>query len=508
MTSSRGGSDKIRVLVIEDDPALLQLIPDLLDKIGNGSFDVICAECLATALNRLAEEKFDVILLDLVLPDSTAGMDTLSRTRARAPQVPIVVLTGFDNEEWMAGAVQRGAQDFLVKGQVSGTLLVRSLRYAIERNRLLVDLTEKTRELQASEARFRTIIEKDADGILIVDKNAILRFINPAAEAILERSAEELVGQWFGFPMLAGEKADLDLVREDGRPRVAEMRVVKISWEGQPAYLATLRDVTDRKQAAEELTGANDELVLRNEQIRRFNQSLSHELNTPLAAIKEFLSLLLEEVPGPLTDDQRTQLRLAKDSCDQMARCVSDLLDVARLETGKLAIRSGPGSIGDLLTQVVTAISPAASNHGVRLRCAVERELPDVLMDAQRISQVLTNLLTNALKFTPAGGEVVVTAADSKNAEGFVAVSVSDTGQGIPKDDIGHIFDPLYQARGIDSSSNTGLGLGLSICRGLVDLHGGKIGVDSEPGKGSTFTLPKHCAHSARPESLVREQPT
>jgi PAS domain-containing protein len=171
---------------------------------------------------------------------------------AQAPQIPIIVLTGLDNEILAVEALRMGAQDYLVKGQFDMLLLGHFIRYAFERYENLEQLKRTKGALALSEVRFRNMIEKDADGILIVDNKGVVRFVNPAAEVLFSCKAEEFLGRLFGFPVVSGETIELDIVHGEAGKIIAEMRVVEIDWEGERAYLASLRDITERKQAEEE----------------------------------------------------------------------------------------------------------------------------------------------------------------------------------------------------------------------------------------------------------------
>jgi PAS domain-containing protein len=248
MVSSAEPSEIVRVLLIEDNEDDALIIRETLAKTKGTPFDVDWADRLSMGLERLTEGGIDVVLLDLGLPDSR-GLETLNRAHAQASEVPIVVLTGLADETVGLKAVQEGAQDYLPKGQVDGNVLVRAIRHGIERKR-----AEKA--LQGSEARFRTLVEKSADGIVIVDQGGVVRFVNPAAEALFGRKANELVGEVLGFPVAAGETTELDIIRKGDGTAVAEMRVVETRWEGENAYLASLHDVTERKQAEEALREA------------------------------------------------------------------------------------------------------------------------------------------------------------------------------------------------------------------------------------------------------------
>lgn len=255
-------------------------------------------------------------------------------------------------------------------------------------------------------------------------------------------------------------------------------------------------DVTERKRAEEEMRRiqgqverTNSDLRRKNEEIQNFYHTLSHELKTPLTSAREFISIVIDGLAGGLTDTQREYLRIAMDSCNQLRVCINDLLDATRLETGKLSIDLKPTAIGELAQRVVTTLLPAANGKRIRLACDVERGLPPVELDESRVTQVITNLVNNAVKFTEPGGEITVGVGASAEKADFVEVSVIDTGRGIAGSQIDRIFDRLYQVKSGDATTEHGVGLGLFICRELVRLHGGDIRVESVVGKGSAFTF-------------------
>jgi signal transduction histidine kinase len=241
------------------------------------------------------------------------------------------------------------------------------------------------------------------------------------------------------------------------------------------------------------LAQTNLELQRKNGEIQQFYHLLSHEMKTPLTSAREFVSIVLDGLGGPLSEAQREYLSYARESCDQMTLGLNDLLDSARLETGKLHIAPQPGCISTLVARVVVSMTPQAQDKSIHVKQSIAPDLPPVLMDEKRIMQVLTNLLSNALKFTPEGGEVGVTVGSDPERPQWILVSVSDTGRGIEPTQVDHVFDRLHQVRGGDAAIEGGLGLGLYICREVVTLHGGGIWVNSTLGKGSTFffTVPK-----------------
>jgi two-component system sensor histidine kinase/response regulator len=233
------------------------------------------------------------------------------------------------------------------------------------------------------------------------------------------------------------------------------------------------------------LQEANQELLRKSQEIQTFYQRLSSKLKSPVTSARGYVSLVLEGSAGPLTDAQSKYLNHIQHSCGQMLDCIRDLDDVTGLQTGELAITLSPISIDELVHEVMTSISPAAQKKNICLR--------------NEIQQVLSHLLSNALKFTREGGQIRVRATESPLVPGFVVISVHDTGRGIEREKLRFVFDRLYQVSNDDWMTHRGLGLGLYICRELIKLHGGDMSVHSEPGRGSTFsfTVPIHVTQEA-----------
>jgi len=233
----------LKVLLIEPDPDDAFLIKVMLIQTrGNPyRYELTVADTMAKGLQLLAVKEIEVVLLDVSLHDNHK-LDYLTKVLTQAPHVSIIILTPFDDTLLAIKALQKGAQDYLVKDQLNRHILTRSIRYALERKQNLFRLE------QSNDARLRQIVEMNADTIIIVDQEGIIRFINPAAEILFGRQARELVGEIFGFPIVNGRRTELDIVHPDGTLMVAEMRVVEIVWMKKFAYLASLRDITERKK--------------------------------------------------------------------------------------------------------------------------------------------------------------------------------------------------------------------------------------------------------------------
>jgi PAS domain S-box-containing protein len=241
-----------RVLLIEDNADDLELIKRKLSRSANNRYIVTTARKLQSGLEYLANDGIDVILSDLGLPDSH-GLDTVTKILFGAPHVPLIILSGFDDEALAIKAVQAGAQDYLVKGHIEDSQMERSLAYAIERARLQRELEQHTQEIYSIQSNLYKILENNADAIVVVGMDRRILFANPAVELLLGRKQEELLYQPFDFPLSKDKKSEIEIIRPGGEKTVAEMNVVEIDWEGKPAYLASLRDITERKQAEQAL---------------------------------------------------------------------------------------------------------------------------------------------------------------------------------------------------------------------------------------------------------------
>lgn len=268
------------------------------------------------------------------------------------------------------------------------------------------------------------------------------------------------------------------------------------------------RAALDLRDLSEELGRSNEELERRNAEIRRFYQHLSHELKTPLTVTRDYVSMVMEGLAGETTEEQRQFLAVGLDGCDQMTSHVHDLLDLTRIETGKLSLDPAPVPTSQLLESAVFALKPIADRAGLRLYCAPNPGLPCVVVDEGRVTQVINNLIRNAIKFTEEGGNIEVTARLLDNDSHLLEVSVRDTGRGISNEDMANVFDRLFQCETEDATSRRGLGIGLHVCREIVRLHGGEISVESGVGVGTTFRflLPTETKRPLETERSLRSR--
>ena len=342
------------------------------------------------------------------------------------------------------------------------------------------------RALAVSEARYHNLIEKIADGVVVVSSEGVILYVNPAAECLLRHPAEELIGTWFGRPLASGETVEIEL-RPNTRPylaqgegdpsppatnyRIAEMRVVEIVWDRQPAYLAALRDVTERKEA-----------VRRRDE---FLAMLAHELRNPLAPILSAVHFMHQR--GLPTAELEEACAVIERQSQHLVRILDDLLDLSRVTHGKIDLRKQPIDLRTLLADAVRASRNLAEARNLQLTTDVPTETLWVEADPTRMTQVIVNLLNNATKYTPPGGRIEATL---RSDDSQAILSVKDTGVGIPEVERISIFDLFAQLHVSLDRTEGGLGIGLTLAQRIVELHGGTIEAQSEgEGKGSEFIV-------------------
>lgn len=381
-----------------------------------------------------------------------------------------------------------------------------------EKIRLLTEQEAQARASSLADQRFRELIEDAPDGILQIDSSGKIAVANRRAEILfgytqqefLRLAVDELVPEGLradhakhraNFVKAGGSRPmgfGLTLFgrRKDGSEFPVEISLSHVKTPSGVSITAVVRDVTERKQMEEHVRALQEsymaELQARQKEAERLNQlkneflaSVSHELRTPLHTIIGFADLLSEEFEGPLNPTQREFVSHIRRDSDHLLGLINDVLDLSRIEGGRLELHVESLSLHDAISEAVSAINSHANAKSVLIRGDDAGEL-HVVADPIRLRQILYNLLNNAVKFTSAGGEVSVHA---ERDGGVVRVTVADTGVGISPDDQTKIFDRFYQV----SNKSGGAGLGLAICKQLIELQGGSISVESELGRGSRF---------------------
>ncbi len=355
------------------------------------------------------------------------------------------------------------------------------------------------RRLAEAESRVSDLIGKNADSILVVDRSGTVLFASPAAQAFFEKSEKEFLGRPFGFPLTGGQLAEIEISGPDGLVKTGEMEVIDVKWRGAPASLVTIRDISARKQA--EQLKLEVERHIRLEKLKDdLINTVSHELRTPLAITKEAISLVLEKVPGEINDQQAEVLGIANKNIERLARIINELLDVSKIEAGKVDLKKDDIDLSALIRLTAQTFEGKARDKGLELRVELPEEPILGYADEDKLSQIFTNLVDNAIKFTNQGSVEIA----ARDGEEEITCRVSDTGAGIAREDLPRIFDKFTQFGRKDGPGDRGTGLGLAIVKGLVELHGGTIRVESELGRGTTvsFSLPKMSFNAILKENL------
>jgi PAS domain S-box-containing protein len=358
------------------------------------------------------------------------------------------------------------------------------------------DITERKKTdkaLQDSEERYRRLVDRTPDMIFIHSEGKIV-YINPAGVKLLGATAPE---QLVGKPVMDIIHPDYREIGAERIRRAYEERIeappmvqkylrldggevdvetigVPITYQGKPAVQGVARDITERKKIEK--------------MKERFVSTVTHELRTPLVSISGYTDLALKGKFGSLSEDMESGLKIIKRNVDRLVNLTGDLLDIQRMESGKLELKISPLDLKEIIDHCVAEIKPLLKEKQ-ELTVQVPDVLPTIQGDRIRLSQVLMNLLSNAAKFTPQGGTIKLSVKDE---EDIVEVQVSDTGIGINKEDLQRVFEPFATIQ--KPTYIQGTGLGLSVTKGLVEAHGGRIWAESEgEGKGATFTftLPK-----------------
>jgi PAS domain S-box-containing protein len=464
---------------------------------------------ISTENSPLTPPPFDIILLDLSLPDSQ-GIDSFLKLRDRSANIPIVVLTGLNDETLALLAMQQGAQDYLIKGQVDRNLLLRSIRYAIERertetalrqakNELEQRVIERTRDLQQTESSLRDALQK----LNFHFENSPLAAIEWDRDFRVSRwsaTAEKIFG-WTSVEVLGKRLGEWQFVVPEDAEQISQVMnrftsgietsnltvnrnycqdgtIVNCEWynsvlldeNGQMESVFSLAlDVTHRHQVEK----MKDEFIA----------VVSHELRTPMTSIYGSLKMLASGLLSQQPEKEKRLLTIAVDSTDRLMRLVNDILDIERIESGTVQMVKSVCKVSELMAKSVDIIQPLADKAGIQI--GVSNSGGNVWVDSDRMIQTFTNLLGNAIKFSPKDSTIWFTA--NKQA-GQMLFQVRDRGRGIPADKLGIIFERFQQVDASDARNAEGTGLGLAICRSIIEQHGGHLWVESILGEGSTFS--------------------
>jgi PAS domain S-box-containing protein len=544
LSRDRAGStgEQVDILIVDDRPENLLALEAILEPLHQR---LVRASSGEEALRRLLERDFALILLDVQMPGMN-GFETarLIKSRERTKYIPIIFLTAISKEEaYVFEGYSVGAVDYLFKpfqpeilrSKVAAFVDLYVRQRNISAQEALLRESEKRemelrhmRELWESQARFREVVTSALDAIILFDESGRITLFNSAAEHMFRCANSDAVGSPLARFFPDGDKAitqlrsfaggrgadgedssesvrSLSARRATGDVFPIEASVSMLDAQRQPTYTLIVRDVSERVRQEEmlrqqavslantmrELKALNDELSERQQDLERamtarsrFYASMSHELRTPINAVLGYSTLLLENIYGPLNDKQREGIERTHKAAKHLLELVNDVLDLSKIEAGKIDLRLQPVSFPSLIEDLFVTVRPLADQYGSSLRIEHAGDSIRIVSDPRRVRQILLNLLSNAIKF--GRGKPIRVALDRRD-DGGVNVDVIDEGEGIAPEDQERIFQEFVQLGKTQLTEGTGLGLPIS--RRLAELLRGSLTLESEQGRGSTFRL-------------------
>jgi PAS domain S-box-containing protein len=499
-----------RVLVVDNDRLCVDLLADALSQAG---YLVDKAADGVEAVEQLRAVRPDAVILDIVMPRlSGERVFTFIRTHPETKDVPVIILSGtlVEDRQKLLGLK---ADAYVAKARHTAMLenILTALRHIERRGPAPAPVLgvdgllprAKVRELVDLREYVQALLDAMGEGVVEVDARWRVVCANRAAVQILGRAESALLGQ--PAALLLGEehapalRGAVERFLASGEPPPAlelkcRGRVVTMTFApvrtplGGDAYFLVLQDVTDLAAKIEDLSTLNRRLQDMDRMRSELLTMVSHDLHTPLTAIKGSLDVLMHENVGvELTQEL---LGIAQKNADRLFRMVSDILDLARIEAGRFKQRREAFDLATCVRGTLDRLRRLAQDKAITMGLEVPEGLAPIWADSVRMEQVFTNLLGNALKFTPRGGRIGVAVEDAGRE---LLVRVWDTGVGIPTEHLDRIFDRFYRVPLPADAQVEGTGLGLTICKAVVEEHGGRIWVESAAGKGAAFffTLPK-----------------
>jgi PAS domain S-box-containing protein len=524
------GEEDIRLLFVGDNPDDIRLVREILDEAAAKGFapavELTHVEQLDQALDILAKEPFDLVLVDLSLPDSQ-GLDTVLRLLETRPPVPIIVMSALEDQSLAVEAVKTGAQDYLVKGYIEEYSLTRAIRYAIERKRVEEELKRTLPQIERAKHEWESTVDSVAQFIGLLDDQGRIIRTNRTVEQWQLASVMEVKGRelhdlfhptctdpicyfkacWtHARARLVDQRQSTEWEAEDSiLKRHLHFQVRPISAQPYPPEKSTasfavvvVEDITARKQAEAALRRAYDEMeqrvqertaelkeaqaqLVQRERLAALGQmaaTVAHELRNPLMTIRlgvEHLGRDLAEA-----DSRHRYIARIQANIERIDRIVEDILHVVRTPQPTLA----PALLRNVIETEVAGWELPLAEKKITCHLQLTDDLPPLRLDPDQMSRVLGNLISNSVDALPPGGEIKITL----NLVGQNQVmTFADNGPGIASEHLAQIFEPFF------TTKSRGTGLGLYIIKQIIDYHKGQITVWSQVGQGTRFIITLPC---------------
>ena len=471
-----------KILVVDDEKRIRDGCSTVLRQEG---FEVAVAEDGYKGLKMIEEGHFDIILLDLMMP-GVSGMDILDRVKVQHPDTVIIVITGYATLEHSVEAMKKGAFDFISK-PFSPQDLRGVVAKAMEYIRTLEDIaTEKS--------RMRVMIDCLPDGVMATDAQKKVALANPAFLKMVGYGGKAVIGLEVK-DLVLDDKIEMLIDRALAMPSdeftqlTAEIAVRDLGEKEEKIFgvwCVPFRDRLGRNlgtvTATHDITATKKMDQLKSD----FVSMVAHEVRSPLNTVLMQMKVLQDGLVGPVSEKQREALERVSERIKSLVALSSELLDLAKIESGLVTQEKEKLDMGSLLKDQVVFHEPQALQKDIVLTLEPFSELPPILGNRRNMDEVLSNLLSNAIKYTTQGGKVTVEASVENT---YLRISVSDTGIGISPEDAEYIFDRFYRVKDDKTRLISGTGLGLAIVKSIVEAHHGMVTVESEPDVGSTFSV-------------------
>jgi two-component system phosphate regulon sensor histidine kinase PhoR len=477
------------ILVIDDEERVREGCRKVLAREG---YEVTIAASGEVGLQMIERQHYDIILLDLMMP-VLSGFDVLAHVKELHPDTVIIVISGYATVENSIEAMKKGAFDFIPKPFSPEQLRVLTKK-AIEYTRAMQDIADE-------KSRMRVLINRLTDGVMATDSEKRVVLANPAFLRMAGSREVRAVGRPVG-EVIHDEQIEQMI---DKALAISGDELVELTAEicceaeaGKPGPILSARCIPYIDRAGRNvgtITVLHDITALkRMDQIKsEFVSLVSHEIRSPLNSVLAQMQVILDGLAGEVTQRQQEILSRASEKVKSLLSLASELLDLARIESGLISQEMEQLNMPEILEDQVAFHSAAAQSKQISLVLEPLPELAPVFVDRRNMEEVFSNLINNAINYTPEGGKVAVSAAMES---GYLRVSVGDNGIGMAPEEIEHIFDPFYRIKNDKTRFIIGTGLGLAIVKSIVEAHNGFIRVESEPDRGSTFHVYIPCLGS------------
>jgi len=465
---------KYKILVIDDEKRIRDVINRMLTQEG---FEVAVAETGEAGMKMIEEKNFDIILLDLMMP-GISGLEVLPYLKTNHPYSVVIVITGYATLEHSIEAMKKGAFDFIPKPFDPQDLHIVIVK-AIEFIRTLQDIANE-------KSRMGVLVNQILGGVMATDVQKRIALANPAFLKMVDYFGDDVIGLPVS-DVVKNEKIEMMIDQALSMPTKSFAdftEELKLGENILSARCIPFRDRLNRNLGT--ITVMHDITALKqiNQLKTDFVNMVAHEIRSPLNSISMQLQVILDGLAGSVTEKQREIIGRASEKISALSNLSTELLDLAEIESGLITQEKEKIYISSLLENQVAFFQESAKSKRISLELDTLPDLPPVLANKRNMEEVFSNLITNAIKYTPDNGKIFVLAVATKT---HLCVSISDTGFGISSEDLPKIFDRFFRVKNEKTRYITGTGLGLSIVKSILEAHNGMIRVESEPDKGSTF---------------------